>query len=188
MHRRTLAAVALLLGQFLGVTHAVTANQAAKPIIEPSNSMTNNHVFLPDDDQAVRFQAFFREFTNAVQEGQVSEVYAQDAYLNDSLKEIRGASAIEEYFVRTLDMASRVDVRFDDAAVSGESYYFRWTMEVVAAKLNGGEPIRSQGMSHVKFDEAGKVAMHKDYWDSSSGLLEHIPVLGGIIRWLKGRL
>lgn len=188
MNRRNLAFFVLLLGHVLSSTNATGATQDAEPFEGATKPMTETPILLPDDTEAVRFQAFFLDFANAVKTGQTRDLYAEEAYLNDSLKEVRGAEEIEDYFVKTLEMASRVDIRFDDVAVSGDNYYFRWTMDVVAAKLNGGELIRSQGMSHILFDDAGKVAMHRDYWDSSSGLLEYIPLLGGMIRWVKGRL
>lgn len=170
----------------LGV--AMATSQPLEPNLETSNSMAEPTVFLPDDEAAARFQSFFADFGEAVRSGRVTEVYAEDAYFNDTLKEIRGAGDIEDYFLKTLEMATRVDVRFEDLAVSEGNYYFRWEMDVEAPKLNGGEVIRSQGMSHIVFDANGKVAMHRDYWDASSGLFEHVPVLGGMIRWVKGRL
>jgi hypothetical protein len=40
-------------------------------------------------------------------------------------------------------------------------------------------------MSRVRFDAGGRVVLHQDYWDSASGLFEHVPVLGGLIRAVK---
>jgi hypothetical protein len=104
------------------------------------------------------------------------------------LKEVRGADAIDSYFRKTLEMATLVRVSFRDAAVSGENYYFRWVMDVQAPKLNGGNTIRSIGMTHVLFDEDGRVAMHQDYWDAASGLFEHLPLFGSAMTWVKARL
>ena len=50
-------------------------------------------------------------------------------------------------------------VSFEDAAISGDNYYFRWVMDVEAPKLNKGQVIRSQGMTHVLFDPDGKVTI-----------------------------
>ena len=37
-------------------------------------------------------------------------------------------------------------------------------------------------------DGDGKIVLHRDYWDAASGLYEYLPVVGGLIRWIKGRL
>lgn len=55
-------------------------------------------------------------------------------------------------------------------------------------KLRRGELTRSLGVSHMSFDAEGRVALHRDFWDSASGLLEHVPVVGGLIRTIKRRL
>lgn len=148
----------------------------------------SEQVFLEADPVALRFQQFFIRFQEAVEAGEVRDLYAKDAYLNDSLKEVRGADAIDAYFRKTLEMATLVRVSFQDAAVSGENYYFRWVMDVQAPKLNNGEVVRSLGMTHILFDAEGRVAVHQDYWDAASGLFQHLPVLGSLMGWVKERL
>jgi hypothetical protein len=44
------------------------------------------------------------------------------------------------------------------------------------------------GMSHLRFDASGLVRLHQDYWDSTAGLFEHVPLLGAGIRAIKRRV
>jgi hypothetical protein len=44
-----------------------------------------------------------------------------------------------------------------------------------------------RGASHVVFNEQGLVTMHRDYWDAAEELYEKLPVVGGVMRWLKKR-
>ena len=37
------------------------------------------------------------------------------------------------------------------------------------------------------FNEQGLVTMHRDYWDAAEELYEKLPLLGGLMRWLKRR-
>ena len=53
---------------------------------------------------------------------------------------------------------------------------------------NDGKVARSVGISHLRFDGDGKIVLHRDYWDAAGGLYEYLPVVGGLIRWIKGRL
>jgi hypothetical protein len=41
----------------------------------------------------------------------------------------------------------------------------------------------------VLHEEAGvwRVAVHRDYWDAAEELYEKLPVVGGVMRWLKKR-
>jgi hypothetical protein len=44
------------------------------------------------------------------------------------------------------------------------------------------------GMTHLRFDSEGKVVLHQDFWDSTRGIFEHVPVMGAGIRLVKKRL
>jgi hypothetical protein len=37
------------------------------------------------------------------------------------------------------------------------------------------------------FNQDGKVVIHRDYWDAAEELYEKLPVVGGLMRWLKRR-
>jgi len=115
-------------------------------------------------------------------------VYAPDVFLNDTLKTVHGSAALEEYFLGTASNTETIDVNFTDMVRSGNDYYFRWIMDVKFKKFAKGQSVRTIGMTHVRFNSAGQVILHQDYWDSTQGLFEYVPVLGGVIRLLKARL
>lgn len=135
-----------------------------------------------------RFQDFLATFTEKKLCRDTQLVYSRDAYLNDTLKTLRGSAAIEEYFLGTLANTESITVSFSDVARSGNEYYFRWVMDVRFKKFRKGETIRTIGMTHVRFNKDGQVILHQDYWDSAQGLFEHVPVIGGGIRLIKSRL
>ena len=118
-----------------------------------------------------------------------AEVYAKDAFLNDTLKTVRGGQAIEDYFVETAESLEYARVKFDDTLRSEDgSYYLRWTMVMKSKVINKGNEIETIGVSHIRFDRDGKVLVHQDYWDNARGVFEHIPVIGSGIRMVKNRL
>jgi hypothetical protein len=43
------------------------------------------------------------------------------------------------------------------------------------------------GATHLVFSEAGLVTLHRDYWDAAEELYEKLPLVGGLMRWLKRR-
>jgi hypothetical protein len=135
-----------------------------------------------------RFSQLFSSLTNTNVGDLVGEVYADDAYLNDNLKEVRGIDEIREYLIESGQAVHSCRVRLDDLAQSKANYYVRWTMEIKFKSLKKGQVCRSQGISHLRFDQNGKITYHQDYWDSAGGLFEHIPVLGLLLRIVKRRL
>ena len=44
-----------------------------------------------------------------------------------------------------------------------------------------------RGASQLVFDELGRITLHRDYWDAAEELYEKLPLLGSLMRWLKGQ-
>jgi hypothetical protein len=42
-----------------------------------------------------------------------------------------------------------------------------------------------RGATHICFATDGRVTMHRDYWDAAEELYEKLPLLGGLMRFLK---
>jgi hypothetical protein len=117
-----------------------------------------------------------------------AKVYSPDAYLNDTLVTHHGPEEIMTYFLATSNTMTSYEVTINDTASSGNEHYVRWTMVFSAPKLNGGKPVRSVGMSHVRLNSAGQVTMHQDFWDSGFNIYGQIPVVGGIIETIRRRI
>ncbi|MBI3875989.1 MAG: nuclear transport factor 2 family protein [Verrucomicrobia bacterium] len=134
-----------------------------------------------------RVKDFFAVMNEETVRAKTKQVYAADAYLNDTLKTLHGNAAIEDYFLATARESESITVQFDDVAESGGNYYFRWVMDTRLKKLRKGETIRTIGITHIRFDADGRVALHQDFWDTAAGLYEHVPVVGTMIRSIKAK-
>lgn len=143
-----------------------------------------------DADQAVKQISDFLSNIGSEEyiEREISKVYAEDAYLNDTLKSLTNRDQIKDHFVKTSRTMTDYSLEIDDVMSTDKGHYIRWTMKFSAPKLAKGEEIVSIGMSHIIFDKDGKVLLHQDFWDSSTGLFEHVPFVGGGIRLVKKRL
>ncbi len=117
-----------------------------------------------------------------------TSTYSADAYLNDTLKTEIGAAAIEKYFLGTAENADEIRVEIQDVVRSGNDYYLRWVMDVKFKKFHRGKSFRTVGMTHARFNDQGLVILHQDYWDSTTGFFQHVPVLGAGIRYIKSLL
>ncbi len=134
------------------------------------------------------FTTFLQKIDDkAYVEANTAKVYAADAYLNDTLVTHDGPEEIKAYFLATADTMTQYQVTVDDTVSSGNDHYVRWTMVFTAPKLNGGKPVESVGMSHVRFNSAGQVIMHQDFWDSGTNIYGQLPVLGGVIESIRKR-
>lgn len=143
-----------------------------------------------DSDTAVEsFTSFLQNVGNKEYiEANTAKVYANGAYLNDTLATHYGPEEIKAYFLETADTMTSFEVIIDDTVQSGPDHYVRWTMIFAAPKLGGGEPIHSVGMSQVRFNKDGQVTFHQDFWDSGQNIYGQIPLVGGIIGIVQKRM
>ncbi|MDY7092359.1 MAG: nuclear transport factor 2 family protein [Acidobacteriota bacterium] len=135
-----------------------------------------------------RFVALYGQFTPEALRENVPSTFAPDAYLNDQIRELQGVEAIEEYLVETSEKFGEGDFAVEHAAREGTEFYFRWTMSFTLGESSNKPPLVAPGVSHVRFDDQGRILFQRDYWDTTSTVYERIPVLGGMIRLVKKRL
>jgi hypothetical protein len=135
-----------------------------------------------------RFQNALSDFKAPDFGERIREVYAGDAFFNDTLKTVRGVDAIQDYLMATAEAIDHGRVEFLNVVSANGNYYFRWAMTIRFKHFARGEDQRSVGMTHVRFNSEGKVLLHQDFWDSTGGLFEHVPMLGWMLRRAKKRL
>jgi hypothetical protein len=114
------------------------------------------------------------------------KVYAPGAWFNDTIATEVGIDAIEKYLLKTAEGAEKVSAKINDVAVSGSDCYVRWTMEIRTKNLAGGQPIITEGVSQLRFDEQGRIVLHQDFWNPATGIYQHLPLLGPAIRFVNG--
>lgn len=136
-----------------------------------------------------RFRQFFSDFSPNKVDQLLDQTYAEDIWFNDTLKTVEGRAALKHYLK---DSASAVDacrVEIHEVIRSPQAdYWFRWSMMIRFKRFKRGVDTHSIGMSHLRFDREGRVRLHQDYWDSTSGLFQHVPVLAALIGLIKRRL
>lgn len=184
-----LGAVLLFLGCNAGPNQsalAVSSYRGAMLKVAPSNLKPGG----PSEEAALaHFKMFLQSIGNKEYvRANTLKVYSADAYLDDTLAIHHGAAEIEAYFLKTSETVTSYQVTIDDTARSGDDYYIRWTMMFAAPALSGGAPVHSVGISQIRFNREGKVAFHRDFWDSGQNFYSHLPGLGGAIGFVRKRL
>jgi ketosteroid isomerase-like protein len=118
----------------------------------------------------------------------LAELYHEDMVFIDPLHEIHGLQAMQAYCANLYANVSRIDFRFHQCQqLTPDEAVLRWTMTFEHPRLRGGRPIAVDGCSFLVFREA-RVCWHRDYFDAGALLYEHLPIMGRLITWLKGRL
>lgn len=174
---------------------ACTASRSADPLgnyrktlaaTDPSTTPTLTPDSVVESEAVGRFVDFYKVFSAEAIRAKVRGIYADGAYFRDPFHEVSGIDAIERYFVAST--AGVEECRFDIQDVAGfhGNYYVRWVMHL-RTKRDPGNPIETVGVTHVRFDDGGKVVFHQDYWDAGI-VYERIPLVGWMIEKVKGRI
>jgi ketosteroid isomerase-like protein len=144
---------------------------------------------LPDPDcsaAAARLARFFKTLTpQSVAE--VASFYAADARFKDPFNDVTGVAAIQHIFAHMFQALERPHFVVTGQVLQGQQCFMTWEFRFGFTNFKKGEQQVILGGSHLVFSEAGLVTLHRDYWDAAEELYEKLPVVGGLMRWLKRR-
>lgn len=140
---------------------------------------------MPNHQASLAALVSFYETLTADNVRRVRDLYADDAFFKDPFNEVRCLDDIERIFVHMFRQVD--DPRFvvTTTVLQGEQAFLAWNFHFRMRRWNTtGQCIR--GATQIRFAPDGRVTLHRDYWDTAEELYEKLPVLGGLMRWLKG--
>ena len=114
--------------------------------------------------------------------------YADDAYFKDPFNEVRGVPAIERIFAHMFDQVDEPHFSISERLVDQHGALLVWSFSFWPRGWRCRQAQVVRGVTHLKFDAAGRVAWHRDYWDAAEELYAKLPVIGGLMRWLQRKL
>ena len=135
------------------------------------------------DPRVLRVQQFF-ETISRDSVPRVPEIYAAQAYFKDPFNEVQGVPAIQQVFRHMF--ATLIGPRFviRDAVCDGEQCFLSWDFLFHMRRFRGDEQC-IRGGTHLRLAADGRIVEHRDYWDAAEELYEKLPLLGGLMRWLR---
>ncbi len=116
------------------------------------------------------------------------EFYADDAWFKDPFNEVRGVAAIQRIFTHMFRQVAEPRFVVTERVVDAGGAMLVWEFYFRVRLWERGEAQVMRGVSHLKFDAAGKVNYHRDYWDTAEELYMKLPALGTLMRGLKRAL
>jgi len=112
-------------------------------------------------------------------------IFAADARFKDPFNDVRGLVAIPRVFAHMFATTQHSRFMIVDHALAGDTLLIRWDYHFQTLK---GVAWEIPGTSVVRFNAAGLAVEHVDYWDPAEHIYSKLPVLGWLMRWLRGRL
>jgi ketosteroid isomerase-like protein len=116
----------------------------------------------------------------------LGQLYADDARFKDPFNEVQGLQAIRGVFEHMFTALDNPRFLVTQAIVQGNECFLVWDF-LFRFRRFSGEPQTVRGGSHLRFAADGRIALHRDYWDTAEELYEKLPGVGALMRWLKRR-
>lgn len=117
----------------------------------------------------------------------LSELYAADARFKDPFNEVQGLAAIEHIFAHMFEALDAPHFIVTERIVQGTQCFLVWDFRFRFRRFDRESWQTVRGGTHLVFNDDGRVTLHRDYWDAAEELYEKLPLVGGLMRWLKRR-
>lgn len=134
-------------------------------------------------------ERFFAEMTPA-HLTRMGDVYSADAWFKDPFNEVQGVDAVRGIFQHMYDSLNQPRFIVTARVVQGHQCFLTW--DFVFGIRGQSREITVRGASHLWLapgtDGRWRIQRHRDYWDVAEELYEKLPLLGGLMRWLKRRV
>ena len=115
------------------------------------------------------------------------ELYAQNLYFSDALMVTNSKDAVVAHFRGLVDGGARVEVDMLDVLVQDSDVYLVWLMTAQFQPIRKPVTSKTIGITHARFNTAGEVILHQDFWDTGLGFYQHVPGLGSVIKAINRR-
>ena len=140
----------------------------------------------PTNDAVERLVQFFEKL-QPQDLPRLAQMYAQDARFKDPFNEVQGLPAIERIFAHMFEALDTPHFIVTERIVQGNQCFLVWDFRFRFKRFDTQSWQTVRGGTHLVFNDAGLVTLHRDYWDAAEELYEKLPVVGGLMRWLKRR-
>lgn len=117
----------------------------------------------------------------------VAELYAPDATFKDPFNDVRGLPAIERIYSHMFEALNAPRFIVTSQLVDGPACFLIWEFKFYFKNFDKTTEQTVRGGTHLLLDAQGKITAHRDYWDPAEEVYEKLPVVGGVMRWLKKR-
>ena len=126
--------------------------------------------------------AFFETLTSD-SVARMGEFYAAEVWFKDPFNEVQGLGEVQRIFSHMFVALDRPRFVVTTEVQGERQCFLTWDFEFYLRR-KGAVLQTIRGSSHLKFNEAGQVVYHRDYWDAAEELYEKLPVLGGLMMFL----
>jgi steroid Delta-isomerase len=130
----------------------------------------------------------FYEHLSPADTARIMVLYAPNAQFKDPFNQVQGTAAIQGIFEHMFRQLREPRFVITSRVAQGAEAFLVWDMLFRFASDAPSVQRKVHGGTHLRFNAAGQVEWHRDYWDAAEELYEQLPLLGSLMRWIKRRV
>jgi steroid Delta-isomerase len=139
----------------------------------------------PHLDSAIDALVQFFEQLQRADVAKLKNFYASDTFFKDPFNEVQGVAEMERIFAHMFEALDQPHFIVTGRVAQGQECFLVWDFRFRFKRFDRVTWQTVRGTSHLRFDDAGQVVFHRDYWDAAEELYEKLPGVGTLMRWLK---
>ena len=114
----------------------------------------------------------------------IDRIYAADARFRDPFNDVSTITAIQSIYAHMFEHLTNPRFVITHAIEQESSAFLAWRFLFSWR----GKSFDIEGGTRLAFGEDGLIDVHQDYWDVAHGLYEKLPLVGGLMAWLRRRM
>ena len=133
-----------------------------------------------------RFNDFYQTLDLGSLQG-LGQLYDSEVTFADPVAVHQGLGALDAYFRKLLRGCEHCSFKIRNQRFDESQAFVNWTMTFRSPRLNGGASIDVDGSSVLAIRD-NRIAYQRDYYDMGAMVYEQLPLLGPLIRYIRGRM
>lgn len=117
----------------------------------------------------------------------LGDIYTPHARFKDPFNDVRGLAEVQRIFAHMFVALESPRFVVTRSIVDGTHCFLAWEFRFKFRRFDTVTEQCVRGGSHLQLAPDGRILDHRDYWDAAEELYEKLPVVGGLMRWLKKR-
>lgn len=165
------------------------AQQVRVPYAERYSAALARYPGVPVAD-AAPIEAFVRYFSsqgNPADRPATADLYAPALYFSDTLLTSEDHNVVVAHLDRMHAGTGTLNVTVLDRQIDGPDVYVVWRMQARFKPARKEVTSDTVGVTHLRFDAAGRIVLQQDFWDSTEGFYRHLPIVGSLVNAIAGR-
>ena len=140
-------------------------------------------------DAAPRIEHFL-QFYNGLSSTnlqQLDKVYHADVEFTDPVHTLTGRDALGQYFSHAYARLLYCEFSGGQKMEQGDHGFLSWRMQMRHPAINNAQLVSLDGCSVLRWQD-GLIIYHRDYYDLTDMVYQHLPVIGWLTAKVKQRM